>query len=267
MCAPQVTLTADAWEVKFRSDVTLYCFYDLEGLSLLSMKWYRGTREFFRYDPSLRPHTKTFPIFNTKVDLNRSNETQVTLQEVGYELDGKIKCEVTIDHIYKVISAQEYLSVISLPKEKPKIVTNKEKYNINDTLLANCTSSLSHPPSSLSFLLNNEPVGMPVSKHIGCNETEKGFPTIPCENNDNTTVWTWLPLNLTLLESHFRHDNLNLQCTAVINNFRHSSAKKIIPLKSSEPKPERVRSSLNSSSRTDCSYHFVLFIVFWILNR
>lgn len=70
MCAPQLTLKADSWEVKFRSDVTLYCYYDLEGLSLLSMKWYRGTREFFRYDPSLRPQTKTFPIFNTKVDVS-----------------------------------------------------------------------------------------------------------------------------------------------------------------------------------------------------
>lgn len=46
------------------------------------------------------------------LQLNRSNETQVTLQEVGYELNGKIKCEVTIDHIYKVISAEHNLSVI-----------------------------------------------------------------------------------------------------------------------------------------------------------
>lgn len=48
--------------------------------------------------------------------------------------------------------------VLAPPIKGPVITKNKDKYKINDTLLANCTSSLSYPSSSLTFLLNDEPV-------------------------------------------------------------------------------------------------------------
>lgn len=43
-----------------------------------------------------------------------------------------------------------------LPKLKPIIVTDKDKYEPGDTLMANCTSSASRPATSLKLLLNNE---------------------------------------------------------------------------------------------------------------
>lgn len=50
--------------------------------------------------------------------------------------------------------------VLELPKSKPTIATDKDKYDPGDTLMANCTSPGSKPAASLTFFLNN----MPVSK-------------------------------------------------------------------------------------------------------
>lgn len=49
---------------------------------------------------------------------------------------------------------------VELPKEKPTIVTDKDKYEPGDTLNANCTSAASKPASSLTFFLNNMPVSL-----------------------------------------------------------------------------------------------------------
>lgn len=45
--------------------------------------------------------------------------------------------------------------VSELPKSKPVIVTDKDKYDPGDSLIANCTSPPSKPVASLKFFLNN----------------------------------------------------------------------------------------------------------------
>lgn len=47
---------------------------------------------------------------------------------------------------------------LELPKSKPVITTDKDKYDPGDVLLANCTSPASKPTASLTFFLNNLPV-------------------------------------------------------------------------------------------------------------
>lgn len=50
--------------------------------------------------------------------------------------------------------------LLELPKSKPIIVTDKDKYYPGDTLIANCTSPASRPAASLTFFLNNMPVSL-----------------------------------------------------------------------------------------------------------
>jgi hypothetical protein len=50
----------------------LFCHYEMEGSPLYSVKWYRGTLEFYRYSPSENPPAKIFPYTGIKVDV--SNE-------------------------------------------------------------------------------------------------------------------------------------------------------------------------------------------------
>lgn len=49
---------------------TLVCEYDLEGAPLYSVKWYRGSREFFRHVPNETPPTKIFPFQGLNLDVS-----------------------------------------------------------------------------------------------------------------------------------------------------------------------------------------------------
>lgn len=52
-------------------DIILHCRYDLEaGDRLYAVKWFHGTREFYRFQPELQPPSRSFPIEDVYVDVN-----------------------------------------------------------------------------------------------------------------------------------------------------------------------------------------------------
>lgn len=53
--------------------VTLGCSYDLEGEPLYTVKWYKGSKEFFRYVPKELPHTRVFPLHGINVDVSKED--------------------------------------------------------------------------------------------------------------------------------------------------------------------------------------------------
>lgn len=56
--------------VQVGDDVTLGCDYDLEGVALYSIRWYRYEIEFYRYLPKESPPTKVFPVKHIQVDVS-----------------------------------------------------------------------------------------------------------------------------------------------------------------------------------------------------
>lgn len=50
--------------VKKGDSAILNCWYDTEGDQLYAVKWYKGSREFYRYAPNENPVVKTFPILS-----------------------------------------------------------------------------------------------------------------------------------------------------------------------------------------------------------
>lgn len=56
--------------VKVGDDVTLTCDYELEGVALYSIRWYRYEVEFYRYLPKESPPTKVFPVKYIQVDVS-----------------------------------------------------------------------------------------------------------------------------------------------------------------------------------------------------
>lgn len=56
--------------VRVGDDVTLACDYDLEGVALYSIRWYRYEEEFYRYLPKESPPTKVFPVKHVQVDVS-----------------------------------------------------------------------------------------------------------------------------------------------------------------------------------------------------
>lgn len=52
------------------TSIVLYCDYDLEGLGLYSVKWYKNYVEFFRYIPSEDEKVATFKLDGAYVDVS-----------------------------------------------------------------------------------------------------------------------------------------------------------------------------------------------------
>lgn len=50
--------------------VSLQCRYDLEGEPLYTVKWYKGSKEFFRFIPKELPNTQVFPLTGIDVDVS-----------------------------------------------------------------------------------------------------------------------------------------------------------------------------------------------------
>lgn len=71
-CNLNVQIIAPARIIESRS-ISLLCLYDLHDEPLYSVKWYRGTYEFFRYEPKEKPRCKFFPLpayFHKELQIN-----------------------------------------------------------------------------------------------------------------------------------------------------------------------------------------------------
>ncbi|XP_075211002.1 uncharacterized protein LOC142318314 [Lycorma delicatula] len=234
VCLRNVSLESPRYVQKGESAV-LICHYDLQGATLYSVKWYRGQREFYRYCPSESPATKIFPFPGINVDLSQSNESQVVLHDVGFNLSGNLSCEVTAEappvFLNSVVST--HMAVHQIPDRGPVVHTNQQHYKTGDVLSANCTSPPSRPPATLSFLLNNNPVGTPETR---------------VHPSDDQLQWSSLSLNLMLLPSHFVNGHLVLKCTAVIASIYRDTAEVQLTSRGKEPVPERVTSPSKAST-------------------
>ncbi|OXU24700.1 hypothetical protein TSAR_002544 [Trichomalopsis sarcophagae] len=166
-CLKNVRLEVIPELVEHGHEAILRCSYELEDAPLYSLKWYRGTYEFYRYSPNEKPATKIFNFTWIEVNPNNSNESQVTIQNVDFPLSGNFSCEVTTDApTFSTASSVKTLTVVwcfnppnyyvsAVPKGKPVIVSERGRYEPGETLKANCSAPPSKPPVQLSFTLND----------------------------------------------------------------------------------------------------------------
>ncbi|XP_014245110.2 uncharacterized protein LOC106664169 [Cimex lectularius] len=142
--------------VKAGSTLHIFCYYDLEGVQLYSVKFYQGDQEFYRYVPKEAPPTRVFPLPYVQVDIYESNSTVVTLNNVQKELSGLYKCEVSADApLFHTVIQSTHLVVVEEPRGAPDIRVEKQKYTLGERIRANCTSKASFPAANLSFFIND----------------------------------------------------------------------------------------------------------------
>ncbi|RZF41876.1 hypothetical protein LSTR_LSTR005338 [Laodelphax striatellus] len=231
-CLRNVTLEAPSY-VRLGEPATLVCHYDLEEGSLYSVKWYRGRHEFYRYSPGDRPTNKIFPFPGINVNLEQSNATQVTLTDVGFNLSGNLSCEVTAEEppFFRNAVVSTSLIVIKIPEKKPVLFTEQTRYKAGDELRANCSSAPSRPHATLSFLLNNHPVGVPMTK------------VHTVDGEQQQLQWSSLTLRMPLYPSHFTSSGqLVLKCIALVAHAYRATAELQLVAAGKEPVPERVTS-------------------------
>ncbi|XP_017772287.1 PREDICTED: uncharacterized protein LOC108559490 isoform X2 [Nicrophorus vespilloides] len=229
---------------------TLECVYNLEGAQLYTVKWYRGHHEFYRYTPSELPHTKVFPFPGVHVDVAVSNNRQVVLRKVGFNLSGNFSCEVTTEEPFSTAVVSKEMLVVVLPETPPTLNADKSFYLYGDILKANCTSPPSRPAATLTFFMNNIAV------------CEK------CETRKHVSqdlFWSDLSLELPLFPSHFSGGRLILRCVAqVADMYQQDTELRLDNAK--DPVPERVTSPNSATASTTISLARLSLFLYIILN-
>ncbi|CAH0674151.1 unnamed protein product [Spodoptera exigua] len=96
-------------------NVTMSCLFPPHEYGVYSVKWYKGTQEFYRYSPLDTPPIRLLPVSGIKVDRLRSNETHVFLIRVAANLSGNYTCEAIHNaHAYPQYMASARLDVVAV---------------------------------------------------------------------------------------------------------------------------------------------------------
>ncbi|XP_074033571.1 uncharacterized protein [Leptinotarsa decemlineata] len=153
--------------VRIMDTVTLQCDYDLEGEPLYTFKWYKGTKEFYRFIPKELPNTQVFPLPGINVDLTKSTPNKLVLKNVQAEATGRYKCEVSSDapNFYTFMQSG-YMYVIDVPVEEPTIIMEKDLLEIGQPAKGNCTAPASYPAANITWYLNGKRINESYLKHL-----------------------------------------------------------------------------------------------------
>ncbi|XP_053996292.1 uncharacterized protein LOC128885927 [Hylaeus anthracinus] len=182
--------------------VNMSCRYDLQSDTLYTVKWYKGS-EFFRYVPKEMPSIAVFGDLGTKVDTNRSDAHRVVIKDVQPNYSGKYRCEVSGDlPTFTTLRVSGYMHVANLPKGKPQVKVEKNRYAVGDTVRGNCTVPAGNPPANVTWTVN----GVPVNASFMINATDKF--------GDNQQLMTIAGLDFEIIPDSFSKGELHVICHA-----------------------------------------------------
>ncbi|KAK7869397.1 hypothetical protein R5R35_000699 [Gryllus longicercus] len=135
----------------------LRCTFDLEDGPLYTVKWYKDSREFFRFSPQERPQLRVFTTEGVDLDEHASNATHVRLRSVTHASAGKYSCEVTEDapsFLALIDLAEVHVVEIDVNAGPPKLEGVHARYRLNEEVTAVCRGPWSRPPAQLTLHLN-----------------------------------------------------------------------------------------------------------------
>ncbi|XP_067009532.2 uncharacterized protein [Anabrus simplex] len=196
----------------------LWCHFNLQGDSLYSVKWYKGRREFYRFTPKEDPPMKIFPIQGLYVDRTRSNDTQLTLNNMEPSMSGRYSCEVSADApSFHTSLVSGDLEVVEVPYDRPVISGVRTRYRLGDKLRSNCSSSWSRPAAKLTWLVNDVQASPHQLVH---------YPIRREEESDRES--SQLGLQLPVKPHHFETGRLKIRCIASIHDVYWQSTEKSV---------------------------------------
>ncbi|XP_035221866.1 cell adhesion molecule 3-like isoform X3 [Stegodyphus dumicola] len=254
--------------------VELSCIYDLDNVTLYSIKWYKNDIEFYRYVPNDWPPGQFLPLPGVSVDLSKSGKQSVYLRNVDLNSTGTYRCEVSAEApSFQSVEAERDMNVMVLPTEGPKITGGQNRYNVGDVVAINCTSAKSKPAATLRWYINDHLVGPEFQTEHSTTLHEDGLET------------SSLSLKFVAKEKHFINQNMRLKCTASITKDyvmsneemfvggrQQSSTLQINENESREKpikgaaSPKRKGVKLSQSSKSGCADYFLhWFLLFSVM--
>ncbi|XP_046388912.1 uncharacterized protein LOC124157890 [Ischnura elegans] len=140
--------------------VDLRCNHSVDRALLHKVEWLKdGGRKLFQFVRGRNPPFRNFSIPGATLDWSRSNEHQIRLVGLELEASGVYSCEVSMETpIYTKPSNDEVITVIQRQAQDPEVWGRKPSYVVGESLEVNCTSSPSHPPAHITWLVNGRQV-------------------------------------------------------------------------------------------------------------
>ncbi|XP_013142240.1 PREDICTED: uncharacterized protein LOC106106235 [Papilio polytes] len=238
-----VELTVDPPVVIRDIPVMLICSRNIKDEEVYTVKWSRGTHEFFRYTPRDEHPFKQFGLRGLSVKLYGSNGTHVMVNIFEHELSGDFSCEVTSESSFITKNDTKFIEVIALPPYDPILKTNEDRYKPGDELIANCTSGPAKPIPNLTISVNDEPLRPLSTTWLSSHDRARAI------------------VKMKLTPAHFSAGLMRLSCRASIYDVYARKRNVDFFAPNNGPRPERIT---HSSSATSCfiNWFLVLLLLF-----
>ncbi|XP_046387598.1 uncharacterized protein LOC124157143 [Ischnura elegans] len=136
------------------------CEHGVDAEQLFKVEWFKdGEHKLFQFVRGRNPPFRNFTTPGATLDWSRSNEHEIRLTNMSLESSGVYSCEVSIEMpIYTKPSNDERLVIIQRQSEEPVVSGVKSSYFAGEKVAVNCTSSPSHPPVQIVWLVNGREV-------------------------------------------------------------------------------------------------------------
>ncbi|KAL7727143.1 hypothetical protein ACLKA6_016102 [Drosophila palustris] len=143
------------------SNATFKCRHNVVPEILFKVTWLKVDKgKFFEFINGRNPPFRNTTIEGAEIDWENSNETQVTLKNVQFDLSGQFYCEVSTDTpIFTKASADELMSVF-LPQTAPPAIKFRKRtpFAIGEKLFALCNTTRGRPAPHVTWLINGKKV-------------------------------------------------------------------------------------------------------------
>ncbi|XP_044727071.1 uncharacterized protein LOC123290806 [Chrysoperla carnea] len=139
---------------------TLHCVHSADPQMVYKVEWRKNGNKIFQYIKERNPPYVNYTITGAKLDWENSNDKQIKLTGLDFTASGPYTCIVSLETplIFTKESQHQELEVILPQTSDPKITFEKEVYNVGETLVANCTTSVARPPPHITWLINDQKV-------------------------------------------------------------------------------------------------------------
>ncbi|KAL6437373.1 hypothetical protein ACFW04_005104 [Cataglyphis niger] len=152
--------------ITYGETATLVCNHTVPDDLLHKIEFMKDEKRIFQYIKERIPPYITVPhIDGARLEHSR-NGTTIKLHNVHFDTSGSYTCEVTMTTpIYTAGADPVDMKVIRPQNANPKIIFKKNKYEIGESLEANCTSSAAYPVPYITWFINGKEVDITLVNH------------------------------------------------------------------------------------------------------
>ncbi|KAL1465444.1 hypothetical protein WDU94_005017 [Cyamophila willieti] len=243
-------------------NVTLSCSYDLEGAPLYMIKWYKGRLEFYRYVPKELPHQRIFPTMGINVDVNQTDDHQVTLLSVDKTTRGRYRVEVSTDAPdFHTVLITMTMNVVEPPTGEVNLQMEETYYSPGEILRAVCYSPVSNPPMNITWSIQGRQINQDL---MAVDITQRLLEVSPYSQFRTESI-------LTFPVKRFYRGRFTLGCEASLYNLVKREASHEV----FEKKPRVAQVILNETEYGGCArvrgegftIQSLVMIIWFVLSR